>query len=119
VDQSLIATFDLRTDEDRFPTLWAAFLQEHSEDCQKTPEAVLGIAFLERLDPEQGEWTWLNLSRWGGIGVSVFASLLTFLAMVGDGIPVVWACLAILTGAFAWECHRRLRKPASGVLTHR
>lgn len=111
MDQSSIATFDLRTDEERFPTLWVAFLQEHSEDCHKTPEAVLGIAFLERLDPEQGEWTWLNLGRWAGTGVAMIASLLTVLAMVGDGIPVLWTCLAILTGAFAWECHRRLRKP--------
>ena len=57
-----MATFDLRTGEERFPTLWSALLQEHGEDPQKTPESVLGIAFLERLDPEQGEWTWLYMS---------------------------------------------------------
>ena len=62
VDQSSMATFDLRTGEERFPTLWSALLQEHGVDPQKTPESVLGIAFLERLDPEQGEWTWLYMS---------------------------------------------------------
>lgn len=114
-----MATFDLRTGEERFPTLWAALLQEHGEDGQRTPEAVLGIAFLERLDPEQGEWTWLNVAKWASIGVSVFAAALSVLAMVGDGNPVLWLYLAALTGAAAWECDRRLRKPSHRELQAR
>lgn len=109
-----MATFDLRTGEERFPTLWAALLQEHGEDGHRTPEAVLGIAFLERLDPEQGEWTWLNIAKWAGIGLSVFAAALTVLTLIGDGNPLLWLSLSALTGAAAWECDRRLRKP-----THR
>lgn len=109
-----MATFDLRTGEERFPTLWAALLQEHGEDGQRTPEAVLGIAFLERLDPEQGEWTWLNIAKWAGIGLSVFAAALTVLTLIGDGNPLLWLSLSALTGAAAWECDRRLHKP-----THR
>jgi hypothetical protein len=114
-----MATFDLRTGEERFPTLWAALLQEHGENGQKTPEAVLGIAFLERLDPEQGEWTWLNVGKWAGIGFSVFGTALTILTMVGDGNPVLWLCLAALSGAGAWECDRRLRKPSHRELQAR
>ncbi len=119
MDQSSMATFDLRTGEERFPTLWSALLQEHGEDPQKTPEAVLGIAFLERLDPEQGEWTWLYVGKWAIAGLSVFAAALSVLAMVGDGNPVLWLYLAALTGAAAWECDRRLRKPSHRELQAR
>ncbi|KPF89131.1 hypothetical protein IP81_17080 [Novosphingobium sp. AAP83] len=109
----------MRTGEERFPTLWAALLQEHGEDGQKTTEAVLGLAFLERLDPEQGEWTWLNVGKWASIGFSVFGAALSVLAMVGDGNPVLWLCLAALSGAAAWECNRRLRKPSHRELQAR
>lgn len=119
MDQSSMATFDLRTGEERFPTLWAALLQEHGEDGKKTPEAVLGIAFLERLDPEQGEWTWLYVGKWASAGLSVVGAALTILTMIGDGNPLPWLCLAALTGAAAWECNRRLRKPSHRELQAR
>jgi len=114
-----MATFDLRTGEERFPSLWSALLQEHGEDPQKTPEAVLGIAFLERLDSEQGEWTWLYVGKWASAGLSVVGAALTILTMIGDGNPVPWLCLAALTGAAAWECDRRLRKPSHRELQAR
>jgi hypothetical protein len=107
-----MATFDLRTGEERFPSLWSALLQEHGENPQKTPESVLGIAFLERLDPEQGEWTWLYVGKWASAGLSVVGAALTILTMIGDGNPLLWLSLSALTGAAAWECDRRLRRPS-------
>lgn len=119
MDQSSMATFDLRTGEERFPTLWFALLQEHGEDPQKTPESVLGIAFLEQLDPEQGEWTWLYVGKWASAGLSVVGAALTILTMIGDGNPLLWLSLSALTGAAAWECDRRLRKPSHRELQAR
>lgn len=119
MDQSSMATFDLRTGEERFPTLWAALLQEHGEEGQKTPESVLGIAFLDRLDPEKGEWTWLYMGKWASVGLSVVCAALTILTMFGDGNPVQWLCLAALSGAAARECDRRLRKPSHRELQAR
>lgn len=114
-----MAMFDLRTGEERFPTLWADLLQQHLEDGQKTPEALFGIAFLERLDPERAEWTWLNIAKWACSGFSVFGAAMTVLTMIGDGNPVLWLCLAAMSGAAAWECNRRLRKPSHRELQSR
>ncbi len=106
-----MATFDLRTDEERFPTAWADLLQSFGEDRRKTSEEVLGVDLLERLDPEQSDWTWLNAARWAGLGTSVSSAALLALSLAGNGYSLAWLCLTVLSGAIAWQCDRRLRRP--------
>lgn len=111
MDKPSMATFDLRTGEERFPTAWADLLQSFGEDRRKTCEEVLGVHFLERLDPEQRDWTWLNAGKWAGMGISISSAALMASSLAGNGYSPLWLCLTVLSGAIAWQCDRRLRKP--------
>lgn len=104
-------TFDLRTREERFATLWDDILIEHGEERGQLPASKLGVEFTECLDPDPDEWSIGRVFQWVFSAITFAAFLMMCFSLYDGKFATLWMSLFVIAAFLTWYSYQRRNHP--------